>query len=65
MIIDTLEISWHDKKPVLSLDFHRCSDLVRIATAGADNEIRVRLWARLKVLCVLLSNSCIDATRRL
>ncbi len=35
----TLEVVWHDKQPVLSVDFHPDGTL---ATAGADREIR--LW---------------------
>eukprot|EP00117_Sycon_ciliatum_P018458 scpid74978/ scgid17061/ Chromatin assembly factor 1 subunit B; Chromatin assembly factor I p60 subunit len=41
MIIDTLEISWHDRKPVMSVDFQVFSEWTRLATGGADNEIRI------------------------
>ncbi|CAA7034794.1 unnamed protein product [Microthlaspi erraticum] len=36
----TIQISWHDGKPVLTLDFHPISGL--LATAGADHDIK--LW---------------------
>ncbi|KGN48363.1 chromatin assembly factor 1 subunit FAS2 [Cucumis sativus] len=36
----TLQISWHDSKPVLTLDFHPISGL--LATGGADFDIK--LW---------------------
>ncbi|PWA99471.1 transducin/WD40 repeat-like superfamily protein [Artemisia annua] len=36
----TLQINWHDTKPVLTLDFHPISGL--LATAGADFDIK--LW---------------------
>nr|XP_043622526.1 chromatin assembly factor 1 subunit FAS2 [Erigeron canadensis] len=36
----TLQINWHDTKPVLTLDFHPFSGL--LATAGADFDIK--LW---------------------
>ncbi|CAH8391140.1 unnamed protein product [Eruca vesicaria subsp. sativa] len=36
----TIQISWHDGKPVLTLDFHPVSGL--LATAGADYDIK--LW---------------------
>uniref|UniRef100_A0A1J3DFA9 CAF-1 p60 homolog n=1 Tax=Noccaea caerulescens TaxID=107243 RepID=A0A1J3DFA9_NOCCA len=36
----TIQISWHDGKPVLTLDFHPISGL--LATAGADYDIK--LW---------------------
>eukprot|EP00123_Amoebidium_parasiticum_P010804 comp20335_c0_seq1/m.25608 comp20335_c0_seq1/g.25608 ORF comp20335_c0_seq1/g.25608 comp20335_c0_seq1/m.25608 type:complete len:760 (-) comp20335_c0_seq1:14-2293(-) len=38
MKAQTLEISWHAKEPILSVDF--CGD--RLATAGADND--VKMW---------------------
>ncbi|XP_071715256.1 chromatin assembly factor 1 subunit FAS2-like [Rutidosis leptorrhynchoides] len=36
----TLQINWHDTKPVLTLDFHPLSGI--LATAGADYDIK--LW---------------------
>lgn len=35
----TVQINWHDTKPVLSLDFHHLTGL--LATAGADYDIKV------------------------
>ena len=38
MKVKTLEIAWHAREPVLSVDFHPSG---RLATAGADNTVRV------------------------
>lgn len=35
----TVQINWHDTKPVLSLDFHPNSSL--LASSGADFDIKV------------------------
>ena len=35
----TVQINWHDLQPVLSLDFHPASH--RLATAGADHDVKV------------------------
>jgi chromatin assembly factor 1 subunit B len=35
----TVQINWHDTKPVLTLDFHPFSGL--LATGGADYDIKV------------------------
>ena len=35
----TVQINWHDTKPVLTLDFHPISGL--LATGGADSDIKV------------------------
>ncbi|XP_071722189.1 chromatin assembly factor 1 subunit FAS2-like [Rutidosis leptorrhynchoides] len=37
----TVQINWHDTKPVLTLDFHPISGL--LATAGADYDIKIWL----------------------
>ena len=37
----TVQINWHDTKPVLTLDFHSLSGL--LATGGADFDIKVIL----------------------
>lgn len=36
----TIEINWHDRNPVFSLDFHSSN---KLATAGADTCVRVRI----------------------
>ncbi|GFY87531.1 transducin/WD40 repeat-like superfamily protein [Actinidia rufa] len=36
----TVQINWHDTKPVLTLDFHRPSGI--LATGGADFDIKIR-----------------------
>lgn len=35
----TVQINWHESKPVLTLDFHPLSST--LATAGADFDIKV------------------------
>lgn len=45
----TLQILWHGKDPVLSLDFHPSGLL---ATGGADKDIRVRLRCIEQLPCV-------------
>lgn len=37
----TPEIVWHSKEPVFSADFHRRGPSWRLATGGADNDIKV------------------------
>ena len=37
----TVQINWHDTKPVLTVDFHPHSGL--LATGGADFDIKVNL----------------------
>jgi len=43
-----LQIIWHDKDPVYSLDFHPSGLL---ATAGGDKEIKVWSWLRAACAC--------------
>lgn len=42
MKLVTPEIVWHSKEPVFSADFHRKGPSWRLATGGADNDIKVR-----------------------
>ena len=42
MKLTTLEISWHGKEPIFSVDFSSHSKTTRLATCGADFNIRVR-----------------------
>jgi hypothetical protein len=42
MKVKTLQIYWHDKQPIFSVDFEPIPD-GRIATSGADGCVRVRL----------------------
>lgn len=50
----TIQISWHDGKPVLTLDFHPISGL--LATAGADYDIKVmQFWNQNRVVPILWS----------
>lgn len=46
MKVHTLEISWHAKEPILSADI--CGD--RLATGGADTDVKVRPHTRLASL---------------
>jgi hypothetical protein len=41
----TVQINWHDTKPVLTLDFHPFSGL--LATGGADYDIKVHYFSLL------------------
>ena len=41
MKLMTPEIVWHSKEPVFSADFHRNGSNWRLATGGADNDIKV------------------------
>lgn len=41
MKLMTPEIVWHSKEPVFSADFHRKGPNWRLATGGADNDIKV------------------------
>lgn len=41
MRVETLQIAWHDREPIFSVDFHHASD--RLATGGADKTIKVLL----------------------
>ena len=41
MKLMTPEIVWHSKEPVFSADFHRRGANWRLATGGADNDIKV------------------------
>lgn len=41
MRLHTPEISWHGKEPVFSVDFSKVGSIWRLASAGADNDIKV------------------------
>ena len=41
MRLTTPEISWHGKEPLFSLDFALNNKSTRLATSGADSNIRV------------------------
>jgi len=36
----TLQIHWHDRQPIFSIDFEPCGK-GRLATAGGDENVRV------------------------
>ena len=44
MKLATPEIVWHSKEPLLSADFHRAGPSWRLATGGADNDVKVKLF---------------------
>ena len=48
----TVQINWHDTKPVLTLDFHPLSST--LATGGADYDIKVSLSLSLSLALLLL-----------
>ena len=41
MKFDTQEIAWHGKEPILSVDFSKVGSKWRLASAGADNDVKV------------------------
>lgn len=41
MKLDTPEIAWHGKKPILSVDFSKVGSKWRLASAGADNDVKI------------------------
>lgn len=41
MKLDTPEIAWHGKEPILSVDFSKIGSKWRLASAGADNDVKV------------------------
>ena len=41
MKLDTPEIAWHGKEPILSVDFSKVGSKWRLASAGADNDVKV------------------------
>ena len=43
MKLDTPEIAWHGKEPILSVDFSKVGSKWRLASAGADKDIKVSL----------------------
>ena len=43
MRLHTPEISWHGKEPVYSVDFSKVGPNWRLASAGADNDVKVQL----------------------
>lgn len=43
MKLDTPEIAWHEKKPILGIDFSKVGSKCRLASAGADNDVKVRI----------------------
>lgn len=43
MKLDTPEIAWHAKEPILSVDFSKVGSKWRLASAGADNDVKVSL----------------------
>ncbi len=43
MFVTTPEIVWHNKEPVFSIDFHRNGGMCRLASAGSDFSVKVRL----------------------
>ena len=41
MKLDTPEIAWHGKEPILSVDFSKVGSTWRLASAGADKDVKV------------------------
>ncbi len=49
MKLTTPEIIWHNKQPLLSVDFHRGASCLRLATGGADNDVKVSIVDLMKL----------------
>ncbi|XP_074625192.1 chromatin assembly factor 1 subunit B-like [Acropora palmata] len=43
MKLNTPEIAWHEKKPILGIDFSKVGSKCRLASAGADNDVKIWL----------------------
>lgn len=43
MKLSTPEIVWHSKEPIFTADFHRNGPKWRLATGGADNDVKVNV----------------------
>jgi len=41
MRLDTPEIAWHGKEPILSVDFSKIGSTWRLASAGADKDVKI------------------------
>ena len=41
MKLITPEIVWHGKEPIFTADFHKNGPKWRLATGGADNDVKV------------------------
>ena len=53
----TVQINWHDTKPVLTLDFHPFSGL--LATGGADFDIKVPKFSSSLFSNVFIISDCV------
>lgn len=53
MRVKTMQIMWHDEKPVYSVDFHPSGFF---ATGGGDKDVKVRHLARGDVLTLETAN---------
>lgn len=53
----TVQINWHDSKPVLCLDFHHLTGV--IATGGADYDIKVKNYDFTLLSLVFLKLVCL------
>ena len=41
MRLNTPEIAWHGKEPIFSVDFSKIGSSCRLASAGADKDVKV------------------------
>ena len=59
MKLTTPEIVWHNKQPLLSADFHRGQSILRLATGGADNDVKVSIKLTNPGTLLLTSTVCL------
>lgn len=50
MKLNTPEIAWHGKEPVLSVDFCKVGSKWRLASGGADNDVKVRYRSVIEIM---------------
>ena len=50
MKLSTPEIAWHGKEPIFSVDFSKTGPTWRLASAGADNDVKVSLTSQTEII---------------
>ena len=58
MKLTTPQIVWHGKEPVFSADFHHSGDLWRLATGGADKDVKVEATHTITHVCMETHSVC-------
>lgn len=56
MRVKTMQVMWHDEKPVYSVDFHPSGIF---ATGGGDKDVKVRpVWGEILALVLSYDQTC-------